>query len=334
MRVGEIKVSVIIPCYNHADYLRLCLRSIFHQTFKWFEVIVVDDASTDNTPYVIKEFKDSRLCYVRHRKNLGVSSALNTGINLSRGEFIAIIGADDLMKPDNLFVKVDVLSKYPSIGLVYSNAEIIDEDGTIIGLAKKQKSDGKLFVEKTFDKLLYGNFITASSVMVRKSCFEKVGLFDTELHYAEDWDMWLRLAYFYNFGYVDIPLVQYRLHLRTKSLSQQNYSENKDLAYMERIINKIFFEFSLQKEGYSYRKIYWSNYLRMLNNKLGILPTYQVIRFYVKGIKMYPNYLNNLKRNIIFILRLIWYFMLPRQLLVYLRHFRFKYNLWISHFLR
>jgi glycosyltransferase involved in cell wall biosynthesis len=330
MQVGEIKVSVIIPCYNHADYLRLCLRSVFHQTFKGFEVIVVDDASTDNTPNVIKEFKDSRLCYVRHRKNFGVSSALNTGINLSRGEFIAIIGADDLMKPDNLFVKVDILSKYPSIGLVYSNAEIIDEDGTIIGLAKKQKSDGKLFVEKPFDRLLYGNFITASSVMVRKSCFEKVGLFDTELHYAEDWDMWLRLAYFYNFGYVDIPLVQYRLHLRTKSLSQQNYSENKDLAYMERVINKIFFEFSLQKEGYSYRKIYWSNYFRMLNNKLGILPTYQIMKLYICAIKKYPNYLKNLKKIIIFLMKLICYSILPKKLLIILRQFRYKYHLLMS----
>ena len=327
----KVRVSVIVPCYNHADYLKMCLQSIFYQTFQDFEVIVVDDASTDHTPNIVKEFSDSRLCYIRHKKNLGPASALNTGINLSKGDFIAIIGADDLMRSDNLGIKVDILSKHPNIGVVYSNAEIIDEDGTVIGLARKQISDGALFIEKPFARLIYGNFITASAVVIRKSCFEKVGLFDSGLRYGEDWDMWLRLAYYYNFGYIDIPLVQYRLHLRTKSLSKQNYSGNKDLVSMKRIMSKIFCKFNLEAQGYSYEKVYWSNYFRMLNNKLNVLPVCQVVGFYVKGIKAYPSYLKNLKGNMIFSLKLFCYFVFPKPLLLFLRRLKYRRWLWISY---
>lgn len=315
------KVSVIIPCYNYADFLKLCLQSILIQTFQDFEIIVVDDASTDHTPEVVREFRDSRLRYVRHEKNLGPAAAHNTGLELAQGEYVTGIGADDLMKSDNIATKVDVLERYPDIGLVHSNAEIIDEAGYIIGLARRTEDRIQVCRERLFSKLLYGNFIVASSAIVRKACYQKVGLYDPELRHGEDWDMWLRLAYHYDFAYISSPLVQHRLHLR--SLRYLNFAENKDLLAMEKIIKKAFEEFDLESEGYSYKQVYWSNYFRMLNNKLGVLPLRQVLKLYAKGLSAYPEYLLNPK-SVIFLLKATAYTVLPGPVLTRLREQKYK----------
>jgi glycosyltransferase involved in cell wall biosynthesis len=319
------KVSVIIPCYNYADYLKICLQSVLAQTFQDFEIIVVDDSSTDHTPEVVKEFRDSRLRYVRHEKNLGPATAQNTGIKLACGEYIAAIGADDLMKPNNLAIKVAILERYPEVGLVHSNAEIIDEIGRVIGTACKETGLRDVQQERLFEKLLYGNFIVASSILVRKACYQKVGLYDPKLRYGEDWDMWLRLAYHYDFGYLDSPLVQHRLHQR--SLRHQSYFENKDLLAMDKIIRKVFQEFDLASKGYSYQRIYWSNYFRMLNNKLGVLSLRHILKLYARGLRTYPRYLLSFNKNAVFLGKLIAYTVLPRPVLMRLRKQKYKARL-------
>jgi glycosyltransferase involved in cell wall biosynthesis len=318
----EPKVSVIIPCYNYADFLKICLESVLNQTFQDFEVIIVDDASTDYTAEIVLSYKDHRIKYIRHERNLGPSAAFNTGINLSQGKYIAIIGADDIMKPENLSEKVKILENYPEIGLVHSNAEIIDETGQVIGLARKLIAPNKVEIEKKlFDRLLYGNFIIASSVVARRDCYQKVGAYDTNLRHAEDWDMWLRLAYHYDFGYINSPLIQYRFH--RKSLQHRNFAEHKDLLAMQRIIEKVFQEFDLDSKGYSYQHVYWSNYFRMLNNKLGVIPLREVLKLYLRGLRMYPKRLMSLK-NAIFWGKVVGHIVFPQVVLESLRGLKYK----------
>ncbi len=322
------KVSVIIPCYNYADFLKLCLESVLNQTFQDFEIIVVDDYSTDHTVEVVFSYKDPRIRYIRHEKNLGPSAAFNTGINLSQGKYITIIGADDIMKPENLSEKIKILENYPNISLVHSNAEIIDETNQIIGLARKGNIPNKVQrEERLFDRLLYGNFIIASSVVVRRECYQKVGFYDTNLRYAEDWDMWLRMATYYEFAYIDTPLIRYRLHM--KSLRHSHYIDNKDLSTMEAVINKIFESFNLERKGYSYEQVYWHNYFRLLNNKLGILSFRQILKLYLKGLSQYPKYFLYLK-NIRFIAKVILYALFPSKILIQLR--KKKYMMWLQRY--
>jgi len=123
------KVSVIIPTYNRANFLRSAIQSVLNQTFKDFEVIVVDDASTDNTRQLIHEFVDDRICYIAHNKNRGGSASRNTGIESSKGKFIAFLDDDDMWMPTKLEKQLLLVNMNPEISVVYTGARIIDKDG-------------------------------------------------------------------------------------------------------------------------------------------------------------------------------------------------------------
>jgi glycosyltransferase involved in cell wall biosynthesis len=311
------KVSVIIPCYNYADYLKICLQSVLAQTFQDFEIIVVDDSSTDHTPEVVKDFSDPRLRYVRHEKNLGPAAAFNTGINLAQGKYITVIGADDVMMPDNIAVKVDILEHYPDIGLVHSNAELIDESGRILGKAHSRRCFDRVQKRSSFnDLLLNGNFIVASSVFVPKRCYEKVGLYDPDLTHSEDWDMWLRIAYHYDFAYLDSCLIQYRVH--DNSLRHRNYISGDDWKAFDRILKRLFQQFPLASQGYCFKQVYWSTYFRMLNNKLGLLPLRSVLGLYLRGLRAFPQYLFT-RKNVLFLMKCIIYGIFPQVAINWLR---------------
>ena len=202
------KVTVIIPTYNRAHYLGASIQSVLDQTCGDFELLVVDDGSTDRTQEVLLRFQEDRLRYLA-QEHRGISAALNTGIRSARGAYIARLDSDDIWLPDMLAVQVAVLDGRPDIGLVYAKAQGMDKDGnalpTIWGIPERYPGD-------SLRSMLYDDCTCNITIVVRRACFDHVGLFDEALQANEDWDMWLRVATRYRFAYVDRVVARFRWH--------------------------------------------------------------------------------------------------------------------------
>jgi glycosyltransferase involved in cell wall biosynthesis len=201
------KVSIVIPAYNAMTYLPDTLTSVFQQTFSNFEVLLVDDGSTDSIQtWVTQTVHDPRVKLIS-QTNQGLSSARNTGITHSQSEYIAFLDADDLWHPTKLEQQVAWLDAHPDIGLIYNWTALIDSTGNPTGRVLGNPIEGNVFVE-----MLQRNIIDCPSVLVRRQCFDQVGLFDCKLRSVEDWDMWIRIAAVYPFAVTPLPLVYYRQH--------------------------------------------------------------------------------------------------------------------------
>jgi glycosyltransferase involved in cell wall biosynthesis len=208
------RVSVCIPTYNRAGYLRLSIESVLSQSFGDWELIVADNASTDETAAVVASFTDPRIRYVRNEVNLGMTGNFNRCLELARGEFVAMLCDDDQMLSDNLARKVAVLEANPEVGFVHSNIFRIDENGEVIG-EHWIEDDGQDHVEsaaRCFPRLFEGNFVSFPSALFRRSAVVGLGGFDPRLRFVVDWEMWLRIALHHQVAYLAQPLVRYRLH--------------------------------------------------------------------------------------------------------------------------
>ncbi len=180
-------VSVIIPTYNRASLVVEALESVFAQTYKEHEVIVVDDGSTDNTREILEPYLH-RIQYT-WQENQGISAARNRGILLSHGRYIAFLDSDDRWLPSKLEKQVDYMNTHPKVGLVCCHVWRYE-----IGKETRRERRPHGF-PRDFNELLTGpNHIPTSTVLVRRECLETVGMFDETLPPLEDWDLWLRIA--------------------------------------------------------------------------------------------------------------------------------------------
>jgi len=202
--MNKPSVSVIIPTYNRASLLARSVNSILGQTYQDFEIIIVDDASTDNTEKLVKTLKDPRIIYLKHEKNRGGSAARNTGIKAARADLIAFQDSDDEWLPDKLAKQMDLLAEAPpEAGVVYTGFWRTngDKKECIPGPAIKT-TQGNIHQE-----LLTENFVTTQAVLVKKECFQKAGTFDETLPRFQDWELFLRISKYFEFLYVPEPLV-------------------------------------------------------------------------------------------------------------------------------
>lgn len=202
-------VSVIIPVYNAAAYLRETIDSVLAQLYPNIEVLVVDDGSTEDLSRIVAAYGD-RVRYVR-KPNGGPASARNLGVRMATADYIAFLDADDVWEPEKLRAQIDMLLLHPSLGLVYSTVSEIDRDGRLRSASRgrQQRPSGDIA-----QALFWHNWIPTSTVVTRRACFAQVGWFDEarELISVEDYDMWLRIAERYQVMYLEQPLVRYRAH--------------------------------------------------------------------------------------------------------------------------
>ena len=214
------KVSVIIPAYNHGRFLREAIQSVLEQTFQDWELIVVDDGSTDETSEVVASFPDPRIRYI-YQKNQGNAAARNRGIELARGEFIAFLDADDLWLPMKLEKQVAQLDSLPpTVGLVYADLHFFNhEDGAITGRLLQASGQFDPPRGKVFSQIVRrkwggerGWFIIPTTALIRREVFQRVGLFDESLRRHVDWEMWVRIAAAYEVDVLNEPLAKYRHH--------------------------------------------------------------------------------------------------------------------------
>ena len=198
-------VSVVVPTYNYRHYVGEAIESVLAQSHQPLEILVVDDGSTDGTQEELRRF-NGRIRYL-HQPNRGLSAARNTGILAAAGEFIALLDADDLWAPTKIEKQMALMDS-PEVGVVFCALNRID----VRSGAEEVKHclpDSRGDLRRM---LLHRNCMTASTVLVRRACFEKAGLFDESLRSAEDWDMWIRISRHFHFDYVPEPLITYRIH--------------------------------------------------------------------------------------------------------------------------
>ena len=196
------KVSVITATYNHAHFLARSIQSVLNQTYEDFELIIVDDGSTDDTEKVVKNLSNEKVKYIKHQKNQGASVARNTGIRSAKGDYIAILDADDEWTPEILEKQMKVYYTAPmEVGVVYTRYIKYDSLGDCVPPLKVAKKKGDLFKQ-----LLYGLHIQWQSSLIKRECFNKVGLISESMLYARDWDFFLRISQHYQFLYIDKPL--------------------------------------------------------------------------------------------------------------------------------
>lgn len=202
-------VSVIIPTYNSAPTICRAIDSVLAQTFDDVEIVVIDDGSTDDTVQRLRQY-EGKIAY-HYQPNQERSVARNRGIQCSRGAYVAFLDADDHWLPNKLELQVSLLRACPEIGLVYSWVHIVDQAGEIVGRLGHERPSTESAGADLFRWLLLGYSVPTLSVVVRRDCFDSVGVFDESITYCEDWDLWLRIAGKYPFGHVAQPLACYRV---------------------------------------------------------------------------------------------------------------------------
>ncbi len=225
-------ISVIIPTFNRAEFLKISISSVLNQTFKEFELLIIDDGSTDNTKEIIKSFNDDRIKYIYYNQNKGPSYARNTGIKLAQSNFIAFLDSDDKWKNEKLEIQYKSMLKNSNYLLSHTE-EIWYKNGKILNpkkIHKKQQGD-------VFQQSLRLCAISMSTVMVKKELFKIVGLFDENLLVCEDYDMWLRVtARFPVLLISDALTIKYGGH--KDQLSQRFIGMDKFRIYaIEKLIN-------------------------------------------------------------------------------------------------
>lgn len=267
-------VSVIIPIYNRAHYIEECLESVLRQTYKNFEIIIIDDGSTDN----LKEVLDSYFKKIKYiyKENGGVASARNVGIRHSSGDYIAWLDSDDRWLNFKLEIQVEILDKLKSVGFIHSDFNVMaDEKGTITTSCLRtffetyeqynlnfndMFSNKSTFKNPNFNKdimfywgnisgkSILGPMFLASSILVRKRCLDEIGLFNEKYKVVEDYDLWVRIAKKFDTAFLDMPTIEYR-RFHPDQLSNPNMKTETSLSFLDVAI----------KLGYEDREFFKTN---------------------------------------------------------------------------
>ncbi len=210
------KISVLISSYNHEKYVGEAIQSVLDQTFRDFEIIIVDDGSTDNTVSEIQKFSDPRIHFTDLKNNHGISIAYNKAFQMSTGEFIAGLGSDDVFVPEKLEKQLEFLESHQEIAAVYSNAQLIDENGNQF----KNKDHFYFSAFKGSNRSRYewlnyffyhGNCLCHPSILCRREAYGSVEVYDPRIHQIQDLDFYIKFSKKYEMHILQERLVKYRI---------------------------------------------------------------------------------------------------------------------------
>ena len=200
-------ISVMIPNFNHAHLIGETIESVLNQTFKDFDIVVVDDASTDNSVHVINEYvqANDRVRLVVNEKNLGLVRNWNKCLDLAEGPLVQIMQSDDLIDPDYFAAVAETFDRYPEVGMVAATARRIDDTGAIIGESKAKDPQYYHAGDEAITALLLGGYPHVTSIVVRRECYETMGKYDESIWHGPDMEYDARIVSkydFYHFGRV------------------------------------------------------------------------------------------------------------------------------------
>lgn len=235
--MNEIRptVSIIIPTFNREKFIGAAIESILEQTYQDFEIIVVDDGSTDGTADIVKLFPTDKLKYI-YQMNHGRSNARNHALKIATGRYITFLDSDDLYLPNKLELQVGYLDTHPDVGMVYTSAYCMDENGNSINHRYDAEVSGWIYQEIAFFRPVT---ITLPTVMARSEVFDKVGGFDEKMERFEDTDMWRRIAKTFLVDAIPIPTCNLRTHEGNALVGQNPQQIEAAVIYY---IDKVFAE--------------------------------------------------------------------------------------------
>lgn len=196
-------VSVVIPTYNRAGTLMRSIQSVTGQSYQEWELIIVDDGSTDRTEELVRPVmqEDMRIQYIRCPENKGQAAARNTGIKAARGAYIAFQDSDDCWMPDKLQKQILMMEEHPEYGLIYG--QMVYNEGGVLSAPYPPTDAGR----QVFSECLRQNLIGTPTMLVRKEVFDTVGIFDTSLPAMEDYELALRITKHYLAGFIAEPVI-------------------------------------------------------------------------------------------------------------------------------
>jgi len=263
-------ISVLLPTYNCDKYINECIDSILCQTYSNFELLIIDNCSTDNTVNLIKEYKDERIKLTVKEKNSGIVDSLNLGIDNCKGVFIARMDGDDVCMPTRFEEQIRVLQNNSAISICGSWALILGSSNTMVVPETN---------EQIFKKFLFQNAIIHPSLMFRKEVFKDYK-YDINFEPAEDFNLWSKLIFNFNFYNIQKPLLFYRKHDENVSKKRQEAQRNKFLEsqynFYKKIISKrIIVDFN---EFYNF---YFSENVNK-NNFIKFYKLYNQLKNYIK----------------------------------------------------
>lgn len=227
-------VSVIIPCYNHANYLPFCLNSILNQDFRDFEIIIINDASTDNSLEVARKFskKDKRIRVLNNKKNIGCIKSDNIGCRAAKGKYVNMFSADDGMLSGNLRKKVEILENHPEVSFVFSEVRCIDENNHKLFDTPYRNSES--YINKNdFRDIIETGLTSPATILVKKDALEKVGFHNEKIPHAAEWFMQIQLCRYFKSAFINEPLVFFRLHEGNFNPQGFEPSEKEALSVIE-----------------------------------------------------------------------------------------------------
>jgi glycosyltransferase involved in cell wall biosynthesis len=223
---GNPLVSMVVVSYNHSRFVLETLESVKAQTYKATELIIVDDCSSDDSAAIIERWLHENAIdctFIRHNENQGICKSLNDVLAAATGKYLSMVAADDVWLPGKIARQVEMMESLPDhVGVVYSDAFQIDQHGYLLPemfIAAHRKLP-EMPQGQILNVLLEGNFIPGMTTLIRRGCYDTVGLYDEHLPW-EDWDMWMRIARHYSFLYSPTPSAKYRRHEKSLSHSDQ-----------------------------------------------------------------------------------------------------------------
>ena len=204
---------------------------MLNQTCQDFEIVIVDDCSTDNSEEVVKSFKDSRIRFSKNEKNLGMVPNTNKALKLAKGQFVGILHPDDYYAPQMIETALKAFSENPDVGFTYSSYVVVDGTDKIVTRVKLCDYNKTFRSKEGFKKLAIRNCASPSAVLFRRKCYEDVGPFDEEFPYPNDWNMWLRISLKYGSACLSDYLCYYRMHEKSVSTLFYNSFETAVQEY-------------------------------------------------------------------------------------------------------
>lgn len=237
------KISVLMPVFNGRRFLKQAIESILHQTYSQFIFIIVNDASTDDTPLIISKYHDKRIHIINNRIRKGLTASLNIGLQACKSEYIARMDADDIALPNRLLHQLQILDKDKNLAMLGTWVQLIDERNKKIGRRQFPTDYARI---KT--KALQFNPISHPTVMLRRKVLDKFGVYDENLDGAEDYDLFLRIARDHNVINIPEVLLQYRVH--DKSVSWQQTKKVEKAAIDARLKALLTYHYPLWQSVY------------------------------------------------------------------------------------
>ena len=276
-------VSVIIPTCNRVDLLKKALDSVLSQTYQNIEIVIVDDASSDETPVYCNSLNNERIFYYRLSSAKGGNHARNFGVEKSKGQFIAFLDDDDEWQPTKLSEQIRILINNRSIGLVYTGANVINVHHNVnYKITPKKRGD------LSHSILTYNHIGTTSSVMMRRSVFSDAGMFDISMPQLQDYDLWIRVCQICNIDYIEKPLINYYVH---NSDSQVTTSVEKNKSSIE-MIDKKYEHLLLKLTNRERKERFCQRYNAMGKRKLKNSESKEARRYFIKSFLSHPNLLS------------------------------------------